>query len=270
MNDSLFEIGKLSVKPGAVSLYVPPIVWKGDSVGHIGQQDLFFWVTEGECFLRIDNQNYIIHPGQLAFLPKGKMRAYTHTSPRFSMYEMGFEATADGHDLMYILGLTEDNFVVDIPEKSTMSSLFENSHRKELYKDPLYDVMWCANILNIIQIYSSERKKITSATTAVFKKVLEFMSENINQSVTIEKLASIACMQPTYFVKRFKEAYGLPPITYFNRMKIYKSMGLLAGTTDTVEEIAKKVGIYDTSYFSRMFKKYCNLTPTEYRMEFNK
>lgn len=270
MSNHLFELEKLSVKPGSVFLYVPPIVWKGDSIGHIGVRDSFFWVTEGECFLRIDNQNYIIHPGQLAFLPKGKIRAYTHASPRFSMYEMSFEVTADGHNLMEILGLTEDNFVTDIPDKEKMSDFFESSHRKEMYKDPLYDVAWCTNILNIIQLYCAERKKIAFSTNTDFRRVLEFMSENIDSAITINQLASIACMQPTYFVKRFRESYGLPPITYFNRMKIYKSMGLLAGTDKTVEQIAKEIGIYDTSYFSRMFKKYCKLTPTEYRMEFNK
>ena len=89
--------------PEALYLYVPPIVWKGDSVGHMGEYDLFFWVLEGECFLRIDSQNYIIRPGQLAYLPKGKMRAYTHASERFSMYEMAFSATSDAKNLMETL-----------------------------------------------------------------------------------------------------------------------------------------------------------------------
>ena len=53
----------------------------------------FFLVLEGECFLSIDNENYIIKPGQLAYLPKGKRRAYTHISKSFSMYEMAFSAT---------------------------------------------------------------------------------------------------------------------------------------------------------------------------------
>ena len=270
MSDYSFEFESLSVKPGTIYLYIPPIVWKGDSVGHIGQRDLFFWVTEGECFLRIDNQNHIIRPGQLAFLPKGKMRAYTHASPRFSMYEMGFEVTTDGYNLMNFLGLTEENYVVDIHDKEKMSSLFESSHRKEMYKDPLYNVEWCANILNIIRIYASERKKIATVTNTAFNQVLQYMSENISNSVSIEKLASIACMQPTYFIKRFKENYGIPPVSYFNRMKTYKAMGLLAGTDMTVEQVGKEVGIYDTSYFSRMFKKFCNITPTEYRATFNK
>lgn len=267
MDRGTITLKELSIKPETLYLYVPPIVWKGDSVGHIGKRDLFFWVLEGECFLRIDTQNYIIHPGQLAYLPKGKMRAYTHASERFSMYEMAFSATTNGKNLMEVLGLTEQNFVVDIPDKDEMSALFESSHRKELFKNPLYDVAWCANIANIIRIYARERAKLNTADSEIFKPALEHMSLNINKSIRIEELASLVYMQPTYFIKRFREAYGMPPLAYFNRMKIYKAMGLLAGTNHTIEEISREIGIFDTSYFTRMFKKHCKVTPTRYRAE---
>ncbi len=270
MTNRLFDLKELTLRPNNIFLYVPPIVWKGDSIGHIGEKDLFFWVIEGECFLRIDNQNYIIRPGQLAFLPKGKMRAYTHASPRFSMYEMTFDATANGDNLMEMLGLTDDNFVVDIENREKMSELFESSHRKELFKNPLYDVAWCSNILNIIQLYAKERQKLASSVSKIFKPVLAYMTENISSTVKINDLANIACMQPTYFVKKFRESYSLPPLAYFNRMKIHTAMGLLAQTNLSIENIAQQVGVNDTSYFSRMFKKYCNTTPTEYRAEFNK
>ena len=260
---------ELTIKPQRLYLYVPPIVWKGDSVGHIGKRDLFFWVLEGECFLRIDNQNYIIRPGQLAYLPKGKMRAYTHASERFTMYEMAFSAEADGVSLMDILNLTEKDFVVDIPNKEEMSALFENSHRKEMFKNPLYDVSWCANIANIITIYARERAKMNTSESNTFRPVLEYMSLNMNRSVRIEELAALVYMQPTYFIKRFRSVFKIPPIAYFNRMKIYKAMGLIVGTELSVEEISKELGIDDTSYFTRMFKKYCNVTPTKYRNEFS-
>lgn len=268
MKKQLFTLKNLTVIPDQVFLYVPPIVWKGDSVGHMGASDLFFWVLEGECFLRIDSQNYIIRPGQLAYLPKDKMRAYTHASERFTMYEMAFSAKANGEDLMELLGLTEENFVVDIPDKEEMSRLFESSHRKELYKNPLYDVAWCANIINIINIYANERAKQSSSESSVFKPVLRYMSENISKAVRTEELASLIYMQPTYFISRFRKCFSMPPLAYFNRMKIYKAMGLLAGTELSVEEIAKEVGIFDTSYFARMFKKHCHLTPSQYRAEF--
>ena len=269
MDNKFFELQELTVKPGNIFLYVPPVVWKGDSVGHIGERDLFFWVLEGECFLRIDSKSYIIRPGQLAILPKGKLRAYTHASQRFSMYEMSFEATANGANLMEMLGLTDDNYVVDIPDKNAMSLLFETSHRKELYKNPIYDVTWCANILSIIRIYAEERGKKAVSKDSVFKKALEYMAENLTESVRIKDLADLCYMQPTYFVKRFHEAVGMSPLAYFNRMRIYKAMELLSGTDLSIEEIARRTGISDTSYFSRVFKKHCNITPTEYRKEFS-
>jgi len=270
MTGQVFKLEDLKIRPVGVYLYVPPIVWKGDTVGHIGGSDLFFWVLEGECFLQIDSENYIIRPGQLAYLPKGKMRAYTHASERFSMYEMAFDVKANGREIMEVLGLTEGNYVIDIPDIEKMSSLFESSHRKELYKNPLYDVAWCANIINIIRIYAEERQKQGGEESIIFKPVLDCMSKNIDKALTTEGLASLVYMQPTYFIKKFKNIYGIPPIAYFNRMKMYKAMGMLSGTELTIEQISKEIGIFDTSYFARVFKKHCGVTPTEYRAEFKK
>ena len=270
MSKQIFELEELSIRPVNVYLYVPPIVWKGDSVGHIGKNDLFFWVLEGECFLSIDSQSYIIRPGQLAYLPKGKMRAYTHASERFSMYEMAFSAKANGENLMELLGLTQQNFVVDIPDREEMSRLFEGSHRIELVKNPLYDVAWCANIINIIRMYADQRQKLGSNDSLIFKPVLEYMSQNISRAVKVEDMAVLVYMQPTYFIKQFRKHFGMPPMAYFLRMRMYKAMGMLTGTDLSIEEISHAVGISDTSYFSRIFKKHCGVTPTQYRAEFNR
>ena len=268
VSNQIFKLEELSVSPINIFLYVPPIVWKGDSVGHVGQNDLFFWVLEGECFLSIDSESYIIRPGQLAYLPKGKRRAYTHASEKFTMYEMVFSAKANGEELMEVLGLTEENYVVDVPDVDKMSRLFESSHRKELFKNPLYDVGWCANIMSIIKIYAEERQKLNGKDARIFKPVLEYMSKNMASPITTSDLASIVHMQTTYFIRRFTRQYGLPPISYLNRMRIYKAMGMLAETDHAIDSIAREVGITDSSYFARVFKKYCSLTPSEYRCEF--
>lgn len=268
MPNRVFGLKELTVAPINVSLYVPPIVWKGDSIGHTGKDDLFFWVLEGECFLIIDSESYIIRPGQLAYLPKGKRRAYTHASEKFTMYEMAFSAIANGEELMDVLGLTEENFVVDIPDIERMSRLFESSHRKELFKNPLYDVGWCANIMSIIKIYAEERQKLTGKDARVFKPVLKYMADNIQMPITTNDLASVIHMQPTYFIRRFNRCYGLPPIAYLNRMRMYRAMGFLAESDLPIEAVAHSVGFGDSSYFARVFKKYCRLTPSEYRYQF--
>ena len=268
--DEIYKLGELTVKPASLYLHIPPFVWKGDCVGHIGRNDLFFFVLEGECFLHIDSQSFIVRPGQIAYLPKGKMRAYTHASEKFSMYEMAFVARADGKELMQVLGLAESDFVVDIPDRQKMAELFEASARRELFQDPIYDIAWCANLINIIKMYVEQRGKQRSSESLSFKPVLEYMSENIDKTVKVEQLASLVYMQPTYFIRRFSKIFGLSPIAYFNRMKMYKAMGMLASTDIPIEKIARDIGITDTSYFARLFKKHSSVTPSEYRAEFRK
>ena len=262
------KIDELLINPYAVYMYVPPIVWKGDCIGHIGSRDTFFWVLQGECFLNVDSQYYLVRPGQLAYLPKGKFRAYTHASSSFCMYEMAFNATMNGQDLMNALGLTETNFVVDIPQKDEMSQLFENAYRKELFRNPIYDLAWCANTINIIRLYAEARQKQNSRHQDLFRPTLQYMSDHLADPITTEELAAQIHMQTNYFIRRFKTAYGLPPIAYLGRLRLYKAMELLASTDDSVEQISKAVGIADSSYFSRFFKKNCGITPREYRNAF--
>jgi len=268
MDKHNFKLNDLEIKPIAVSLHIPPIVWKGDCIGHIGSNDTFFFVLEGECFLNIDSQYTLIRPGQLAYLPKGKKRAYTHISEPFTMYEMAFSAAINGQDLMEFLKLRSGNFVIDVADTNELRRLFENSCRYELFKDPLYDIGWCANIVNIVKLYAESRQKQNADDGYHFSKVLDYMIAHLSQPITTEELAELVFMQPTYFIKRFKASYGLPPIAYLGRLRLYKAMELLASTDLSMDRIAQEIGISDASYFARIFKKNCSVTPTEYRNAF--
>ena len=260
----------LHIKPIAVNLYIPPMVWKGDPVGHIGTNDIFFYVLEGECFLNIDSQYYIAHPGQLVFLPKGKHRAYTHSSKNFCIYEMAFSAEIDGQNLMQTLKLSDSDFLVNIAAGEELRYLFENSHHVELFKNPVYDIGWCANILNIIRLYAEARQQQVLSKESHFAPVIEYMMKHLDQTICIEELAALIPMQPTYFIRRFKAAHGIPPIAYLGRLRLYKAMQLLSSTTLPIEQIATSVGIPDSTYFARYFKKNCSVTPSEYRNAFRR
>ena len=119
-------------------------------------------------------------------------------------------------------------------------------------------------------MYVEQRRKQSSSESLSFKPVLEYMSENIDKTVKVDQLAALVYMQPTYFIRRFSKIFDLSPIAYFNRMKMYKAMGMLASTDMPIEKIARDIGITDTSYFARLFKKHSSVTPSEYRAEFQK
>lgn len=263
-------IREIAVKPIDVFMYLPPINWKGDCVGHIGENDTFFWVLEGECFLFIEEEAALVRAGQLAFLPKGKKRRYTHASPAFTMYEMAFSASSDGADLMDLLGLREGHFVVDIPDREEMSRLFEQAHRKELFKDPIHHLEWSANLLTVIHRYADAAERARDSDARLFAPVLRHLSEAVGRAVTTDELAALVYLQPTYFIRRFKNAFGMPPQAYFRRLKLCRAMHLLVATDLPLDKVAKSIGIDDSSYFARFFKKSCQCTPSEFRNAFKK
>lgn len=256
----------LLLHPLRTNLYLPPIRWKGDPAGHVGGHDTFFWVVRGECYVMIDTESFIVKAGQLAFLPKGKMRTYSTLSEDLIMYEMNFSARMDGEIWYRKLGI-EGSYVVDIADVQAVSQWFETSVRHEMNRSVLFEASWCTNLGNILCAYATEWEK-TSHRMEMFREVLHCMDTHIDESLTIETLAAAACMQPTYFIRRFREAFGFTPIVYFNKLKVYRAMTLLATTDYSLQKIGERVGIGDAAYFSRVFKKYCGVSPTGYRSLF--
>ena len=260
----------IEIEALSTSLYVSPILWKGDPVGHVGKNDVFFYVLDGECYLEIDSSVHIVRRGELAFLPKGKSRRYTQTSKTFSMYEISFKAEIGGENLMRSLGFTEDNFVVDSIDGEELKRLFESTAYVEMQKSPLYDVAASASALNIIRIYGEARAKFNSNERLEFLPVTKFMSEHLGEDITLAELSSVACASPTYFIRKFRSAFGISPINHLNRLRIYKAMSYLSRGDMSIEEIAAAVGIREPSYFARVFKKHTATTPSEYKLAFKR
>ena len=270
LENKINKCEKITVNPVRIQFYVPPVVWKGDPVGHMGENDVFFWLLEGEMALFIEKECYIMKKGQLAFLPKGKFRRYIALSNEFTLYTMSFVAESEGANLMGSLGLTENNHVVSVADPDELTKYFETSSYVGMHKEPVSNVIWNANILNIIRTFCQCVKMQTELKDERLTSAIRYMKNNLDKNITIEELASVSYMQPTYFIRRFKKCYNSSPMAYFKTLKINKAMELLLTTDDEIESIAKTLGIEDASYFSRWFKKSCAVSPAECRKYFLK
>ena len=262
------DLKRVEIEPKRSSLYVSPIVWKGDPVGHVGESDVFFFVLTGECYLEIEDEVHIVRSGELAFLPMGKRRRYTQTSRSFALYEISFSASVGGENLMAALGFAEENFVVGGVDAEELKRLFEASARVEMQKDPIQHLSACVNTLSLIRIYCEARARLDSDDRVALLPITKYMSEHLGEDITLSDLSSIACASPTYFIRKFRAAYGTSPMSHLGQLRIYKAMSYLSGTDMPIEDIASAVGIHEASYFARVFKKHTGATPTEYRLAF--
>jgi transcriptional regulator GlxA family with amidase domain len=70
------------------------------------------------------------------------------------------------------------------------------------------------------------------------------------------------------FARRFKEATGLTPIAYVQRLRVERAKSQLESSGDAVERISWKVGYEDVAFFRRLFRRTTGLTPSAYRRRF--
>jgi len=96
-------------------------------------------------------------------------------------------------------------------------------------------------------------------------KVTYFIDQNLDKKITLDDLANQICLSADYFSKIFNEIMGIRPMEYVSRKRIERAQMLLITTNLSISQIAEKVGIYNNSYFSTLFKKYTLSTPESYK-----
>ncbi|MFJ5562871.1 helix-turn-helix transcriptional regulator [Lysinibacillus xylanilyticus] len=97
------------------------------------------------------------------------------------------------------------------------------------------------------------------------KHAIRYMKENHQKEVSLDDIAHYCHLSRYHFSHLFKKEVGISVMDFFNKLRIDKSLFYLEKTEFPVHEIANQVGIHDSNYFSRLFKKYMKSSPTEYR-----
>lgn len=97
------------------------------------------------------------------------------------------------------------------------------------------------------------------------KSVLEYIEAHYDSNISLEDLAQIAGMNPKYFCRVFRSLTHNSPMDYVNFYRIEQAAYLLDRSELSVTEVASKCGFWESSYFTKVFRKYKGTTPQKYR-----
>jgi AraC family transcriptional regulator len=97
------------------------------------------------------------------------------------------------------------------------------------------------------------------------KRVLEFIEEHLAEDVSLAALAGLVDLSLYHFARAFKQTFGAPPHRYHMARRMDHARALLQKPALSVTEIGIQTGFRETSSFTRAFRKFTGLTPTEYR-----
>lgn len=96
-------------------------------------------------------------------------------------------------------------------------------------------------------------------------KVIHYMQENIQNKISLEELSAHFKYSPSHFSMLFHKETGISPINYLLRLKIQKACQYIEFTNLKLKDIALTLGFEEVSYFSRLFTKIMDISPSEYR-----
>lgn len=102
----------------------------------------------------------------------------------------------------------------------------------------------------------------------LIQRAIEWMSNNLSQPASIDDLANAMHVSYRTLNRRFTEIVEMPPLPYFQALKVECAKELLESTSSDFEAITASVGYEDISSFRRLFKRLTGLSPAQYRRQF--
>ena len=95
--------------------------------------------------------------------------------------------------------------------------------------------------------------------------IREYLEMHYMEDISLQDAAEQLHYSDAYFCKFFKQNFDKSFIVYLSELRIKKAKELLADITINVKDIGQKVGYRDSSYFTKVFKRFTGVTPSEYR-----
>ncbi|MBC7961289.1 MAG: AraC family transcriptional regulator [Vallitaleaceae bacterium] len=255
-------------------------VWLGHLTAHKNYEckprvlDDFFiiFVSSGEGKFRCLGKDYCLAKNDAFFLFPGIIHSYkTHSDNPLDLWWIGFTGPNAKSLLMEAQINPENPIIKNISNKDLFEVIKEMVNQlNDFYASDL--IKASGNIYKMMGILMEicMPNKICNIglkgiyTTPILR-ALNFMNSNYPQPISICQVASHSGLSRSHFAMTFKQEVGSSPSTYLSRLRLQNAKRFLLDTNLSITEVAHSVGFQDALYFSKIFSKFENLSPTEYR-----
>ena len=105
------------------------------------------------------------------------------------------------------------------------------------------------------------RHETLAAQTQAVERAIQTMYTHLHELLTLEDLASVACLSPSHFHRVFRRLIGIPPGEFLTALRFQAARRLLVTTSLSVTEICFEVGYTSTGSFTSRFTHLVGLSP---------
>lgn len=156
--------------------------------------------------------------------------------------------------------------IVDLIARMFTEANEQSEFHQLAIKNALSDIL-----LSLLRYYKTHTRPARNGARARrddferLRTVIQFLQQNFGTKIALADAARVAGMSACYFCKFFKRNAGMTFTNFLLRTRIDKAKELLIQSPKTVIEIAFDVGFENHSYFDRIFKRFVQCSPTQFR-----
>lgn len=235
--------------------------------GHVYHQVIY--TASGEGTLTVDGEVYRIAKGSGFFLPAFYPHEYhAKEGSNWETHWVTFSGSCIS-EIMEKLDFSKP-VVFRVGEISTLEKLWEKMlktiHSQSIYSGYANSAYLYSFLVELNKLISCPASPRENHRTEQLKTIIDYIDKNYSDEISLTQLAKIVGLSPQYICRIFKECMNMRPFEYLTKKRIFEAKKLLLDTDCSINEISKRVGYNDCSYFCAVFKKQENVSPAEYRL----
>lgn len=223
------------------------------------------YIRSGELNVRIAGEGRLVRTGQFLFMDCSMPHDFWTTMP-CSDYFLHFNGpTAAGYH-QYVtrdagMVLTSPN-----PERVTarMRAIMDAAAGSTIVPPPLMSHMIDGMLADLATM--NDQTTARTPTQLAVDRAVSYAAEHLDQDLSIDVLASVACMSRFHFAKTFKTVMGSSPNDFVTELRVEHAKYLLSLTDIPVMGIGRACGYRDQGTFGAMFRRRTGVSPSRYRM----
>lgn len=124
--------------------------------------------------------------------------------------------------------------------------------------------IWLNLIRNLKDKIEKSNNKISQDEERV-KSAINYIKYNYNHEISLNDIAQSCNISKSECCRSFKRILKITPFEYLMEYRVLKATEYLYNTDESISNICMNVGFNGISYFGKVFKKYMNCTPSQYK-----
>lgn len=237
---------------------------------------------QGKRHFFIDQQHYAVKEGSFILIDSNQVhntysdKELFHDRLVFHFDKKIFEATATSLGIDLELFLKEHCGVVQIPHadrafvEDCLIALASEIEQKQIAYQAVVQLKFFELIIYLTRLKISGAMhslptKVEGEINDFVNEVQHYIRDNYATVGSLEEIAKVFYLDKSYLSRIFKKCTGYTITEFTNIQRIQQAQRLLEDSKMTVAQVASHTGYENVTYFNRVFKKYVETSPLQYR-----